>query len=79
MNDLNSEVRSRTLGYISAALGLVAGLAWNEAIIALIDSLFPLSKDTVGMKFIYAALVTIAVVVLVKYLTRIISREENGK
>lgn len=77
MNDINKELRSRTFGYISAALGLVAGLAWNEAITELINTLFPLSKDTVAVKFVYAIAVTIVVVVLIKYLDRLINREDN--
>lgn len=77
MNDLKTEVRSRTFGYISGALGLVAGLAWNDAISGMIEALFPVAKDTVLIKFLYAALVTIAVVVLVKYLDKMINREEK--
>lgn len=76
MNDLNKEMRSRTFGYISGALGLVAGLAWNDAIANMIETLFPLSKDTIAVKFLYAIIVTIAVVILVKYLEKIINRPE---
>ncbi len=38
---LRGEFKKRVAGYILAGLGLVAGLAWNDAIKALIDSLFP--------------------------------------
>ncbi len=75
MNDLNKELRGRTLGYISAALGLVAGLAWNDAISNMINELFPLSKDSISIKFLYAILVTIAVVILIKNLERVINKE----
>lgn len=75
INEINKEVRGRSFGYISAALGLVAGLAWNEAITAAIEALLPLSKDAVWVKFIYAVIVTVAVVILVKYLERIINKE----
>ena len=75
MNDLNKELKSRTFGYVSAALGLVAGLAWNDAIGYTIESLFPLSKDTIGVRFLYAVVVTIVVVVLIKYLNRMINQE----
>jgi hypothetical protein len=78
MNDLQKEVRTRTFGYISAALGLVAGLAWNEAITAMIEKLFPLSKDTVAVKFFYAIAVTLAVVILVQYLDKMINREHKN-
>jgi hypothetical protein len=78
MNEINKELRGRTFGYISAALGLVAGLAWNEAISAMINALFPIAKDTVWVKFIYAIIVTIAVVILVKYLDRMFNRPHEG-
>jgi energy-converting hydrogenase Eha subunit A len=79
MNEINKQLRGRTFGYISAALGLVAGLAWNEAISAMIEAIFPLSKDTVWVKFLYAIIVTVAVVILVKYLDRMFNRPEPGK
>jgi len=75
MNELQKDFRGKTFGYISAALGLVAGLAWNDAIKFMIESLFPISSDTIFVKFIYAILVTLVVVVLVRYLDRIINRE----
>lgn len=71
------ETKAKTFGYISAALGLVAGLAWNEAIAAAIDAAFPLAKDTVAVKFLYAALVTAIVVILIKVLNRIVEREAH--
>jgi hypothetical protein len=74
-NEMNKELRSKTFGYISGALGLVAGLAWNDAISNMINVLFPLSKDTVAIKFLYAAIVTVAIVVLVRYLEKMISTE----
>ena len=35
--ELGDEVKKKTLGYILAVLGLVSGLAWNEAIKAIIE------------------------------------------
>ncbi len=70
MNELNKEVRGRAVAYIGGAFGLVAGLAWNEAITTLIDSLFPLAKDGVWVKFLYALILTIVVVLVVKQLER---------
>lgn len=64
MNPLKSEIKKQTAGFITAALGLVAGLAWNDAIRALIDSFFPAGSD-LAAKFIYAAGVTVLVVFLV--------------
>jgi len=74
---LRREVREKTLGYIMAALGLVAGLAWNEAIKGLIDSYFPLATGGIMVKFIYAVLITVAVVIAGYYLAKIGKDKEN--
>lgn len=68
-------MRERTLGFITGGLGLVAGLAWNDAIKALIDYLFPLDKNGIAAKFIYAVLISVIVVVLSVYLVRWLKRE----
>jgi len=67
---INMEVIEKTTGYILAALGFVVGLAWNDAIKTLIESLFPLDKDGIFAKFIYALLVTLVIVVATIILTR---------
>lgn len=74
---LQKEMRERTLGFITAGLGLVAGLAWNDAIKALIEYLFPLGKNSIPAKFIYAVLVSIIVVVLSTYLMRLLGRHDQ--
>lgn len=74
---LRQEVRERTVGYITAALGLVAGLAWNEAVKALIEYLFPLSQNTLLAKFLYAGIITVIVVVLSVYLSRVIKGSDQ--
>lgn len=67
---LKQEVREKTYGYILTALGLVAGLAWNEAIKETIDQFLPLSKDTIVAKFIYAVIITLVVVLISTVLLR---------
>jgi len=67
------------LGYITAGFGLVAGLAWNEAIKSLIEYLFPLNRDTMTAKFVYAFLITIILVIISIYLARILNDEEENK
>lgn len=74
---LKKEVRERTLGFITGGLGLVAGLAWNDAIKALIEHLFPLGKESVPAKFIYAVLVSVIVVILSVYLVRLLRRGDE--
>ena len=51
-----------------AGMGLVAGLAWNEAIKALIEYLYPLDQNSLLAKFIYAALITVIIVMFSTYL-----------
>ena len=67
---LQQEIQEKTLGYILAALGLVAGLAWNDAIKALLESIFPASDDTIIAKFLYALLITAVIVILTSCLMR---------
>lgn len=67
---IGKEVEERTIGYVVGAFGLVAGLAWNDAVKALIEFLFPLNANTVLAKFIYAGLVTLIVVIITGYLVR---------
>ncbi|MDO8620594.1 MAG: DUF5654 family protein [bacterium] len=74
---LRREVRERTLGFITGGLGLVAGLAWNDAIKALIEYIFPLGKDSIPAKFVYAVLISIIVVALSVYLVRLLKTEDD--
>jgi len=64
------ELKEKTIAYIAAALGLVASLAWNEAIKDLIEYLFPLTKNTLMVKFIYAGLLTLIIVVILNSLIK---------
>ena len=73
---VSKEARHQTVGYITAALGLIAGLAWNDAIKSLIEYFFP-AEQNMPAKFIYAVLITIVVVVLTMYLSRLFKRDEN--
>ncbi|PIP45941.1 MAG: hypothetical protein COX15_01875 [Candidatus Colwellbacteria bacterium CG23_combo_of_CG06-09_8_20_14_all_42_19] len=66
-------------GYIVGALGLVAGLAWNDAIKALIEYLFPLAKNTLLAKFIYAILMTFIIGIVASYLIRFFDKKEENK
>ena len=74
MDDLKSGMRSKVLAYIGGAFGLVAGLAWNDAIKELIQYAFPLATDTLTAKFIYAGLITIVVVFIITYLEKIFKK-----
>jgi uncharacterized membrane protein (DUF106 family) len=70
---------------ITAAFGLVAALAWNQAIKAAIDEVFGPESGLIGL-FIYAILVTILAVIMIiiiarqtKKLTDQIKAEEEKK
>jgi len=76
MTKLQDELRERMLGYIITALGLVAGLAWNDAIKAFIEYVIPLGNGTLLLKFIYAMVVTVAIVIAAMNLSRFLKKEE---
>jgi hypothetical protein len=75
---MRQEVKTRTAGYVATALGLVAGLAWNDAIKSLIEYYLPLSGQNVWAKLIYAAILTIVVVLVSAYLTRLFMKDEEA-
>ena len=57
---------------LSYSLGLVAALAWNDAIQSLIRSLFPKeSASSIVIKFIYAAVITLLAVIVIFSLAKI--------
>lgn len=66
--EMKKQIKKQTLGYVVAAFGLVAGLAWNEAIKSLIEYLFPIGQNTLLAKFGYAVLITAIVVAVTIYL-----------
>ena len=74
---LRKEIREKTIGYIVAAFGLVAGLAWNDAVKTLIEYFFPLQQNTLFAKFIYAAFITIVLVIVSVYLVRLTGEKED--
>lgn len=76
---LGKEVQKQTIGYIIAAMGFVAGLAWNETIKAFVEYLFPLNKNDLLVKFLYAILVTLLVVIISINLTRLLEKKEENE
>jgi len=68
------EFKEKTLTLILGGFGLVAALAWNEAIKTLFETLLPKSSALIG-KFIYAIIVT-GIVVFVSYLLNKVSEEK---
>ena len=74
---LQRELREKTTGYIVTSLGLVAGLAWNDAISNFIKYLFPLDSKTLIAKFIYAGIISIVVILMSQGLLRVLSPKED--
>ena len=72
---INEELKEKTLTLILGGFGLVAALAWNEAIKTLFETFFPKENALIG-KFIYAIIVTI-IVVLVSLQFRKISEKKE--
>lgn len=75
---IRKQVRIQTITYIVGAMGLVAGLAWNEAIKGLIEYFFKTGHNSLPAKFIYAILITLLVAVISMYLIRYKGEEENS-
>ena len=76
--NLKKELKSQSIGYLLAAFGLVAGLAWNDAIKSSIEYVFPIDKNGLLPKFIYAAAVTVVVVVVTYYVSKLLSSKEES-
>lgn len=65
------------LGYIAAAFGFVAGLAWNDAIKTLLDRFYPAaSAGALTAKFVYAGVVTL-IVVIISVIIFFLTKEEE--
>ncbi len=73
---LRAELREKTTGYILTALGLVAGLAWNDAISSAIKLFFPFGSNGIIVKFIYAGIITVIIVVVSNSLLRVLGPKE---
>ncbi|MDP3772125.1 MAG: DUF5654 family protein [bacterium] len=68
---MDHAIINQTIGYVVAALGLVAGLAWNDAVRSLIEHLFPLATTTVSAKFVYAVLLTLVIALVSIHLVKL--------
>ena len=79
MTNFREEFRNKALTYIGGALGLVAALAWNDAISEFIKYFFPVSVDSLWIKFAYAICITIVVVILLVNLERFSAPKNREK
>lgn len=70
---MSKEVLETIITLMTTAFGLVAALAWNEAIQALFAALLPQGGD-LAAKFLYAIVVTVIVVLITIRLGRLAKR-----
>lgn len=75
---LKIEILEKISDLTTAGLGLVAALAWNEAISALFTAIFPKAGNIIA-KFIYAAVITIIIVIITVKLGKLIEFTKKDK
>ena len=74
---LKTEVLDKISALVTAAFGLVAALAWNDAIKAVFKEIFG-TEDAIGPMLIYAILVTIIAVILTIIVARAAANAKNS-
>ncbi len=74
---LKVEVLDKIAALVTAAFGLVAALAWNEAIKAIFKEIFG-TADAIAPMLIYAIVVTIAAVILTIVVARAASNAKKN-
>lgn len=75
LNKFKKETKEKIVTLILGGFGLVASLAWNDAIQTFFNTFFPKSQGFIG-KLLYAIVVTSIVVFISLYLAKI---SENNK
>ena len=73
MSEVGRTVIKTIITLVTTAFGLVAGLAWNDAIQKLIESVMG-AGDALSGLFIYAIVVTIIAVVVTILLARVAAK-----
>jgi uncharacterized membrane protein YidH (DUF202 family) len=73
---LKVEVLDKIAALVTAAFGLVAALAWNEAIKAIFKEIFG-TAEAIGPMLIYAIVVTIVAVILTIIVARAASKAKS--
>jgi hypothetical protein len=74
---LTGEIAAQLLTLATSALGLVAALAWNDAVQAIFKEYFSASSGIVA-KFTYAVIISVLIVLVTINLTRLANLAKNG-
>jgi len=72
----SATIQQKSITLILGGFGLVAALAWNEAIKSLFENLFK-DKGSIISKFAYAAIVTIIVVLVSMHLQKSSNKDKK--
>lgn len=75
---LTAEITSQLLQLATSALGLVAALAWNDAVQAVFKEYFPAAGGIVA-KFVYAVFVSLLIILVTINLTRLARYAKNER
>jgi len=67
---IRKELRKQMIGYIVGAFGLIAALAWNDAIRGLIEHFYDNPNEGLSAQFTYAVVITGIVVMVTVLLMR---------
>jgi len=77
--EARAAIKKKMFGYIAAGLGLVAGLAWNDAVKTLIDRLIPDTGNTIIAKLLYAFVITFVVGAVLFYAEKSLEEKSDAK
>lgn len=75
-SSIKQEILDKIAALVTAAFGLVAALAWNDAIKLLFKELFG-TQDQVGPMILYALVVTVIAVILTIIVARAASKAKT--
>ena len=75
-SSIKQEILDKIAALVTAAFGLVAALAWNDAIKLMFKELFG-TQEQVGPMIVYAVLVTVIAVILTIIVARAASKAKN--
>lgn len=76
--NLTGEIAAQLLTLATSALGLVAALAWNDAVQAVFKEYFPSARG-ITAKFLYAVALSLLIIVVTLNLTRLAQYAKDGK